>query len=175
MALLQRTCRLLERWLIWGWLIVAALSLLVMLLLSLAQILARNFLQLGLGEADTVIRGLVMWVVFAGAAIAVHSHRHIRIDVLNLILPAAWRRILASPLQLIASGVCAALAWPAARFWWEEWQATALTDQIATALLIIFPFGFAALSVHFLISAGAATTPTATTDATTPITPPPSA
>jgi TRAP-type C4-dicarboxylate transport system permease small subunit len=165
---LQRACRLLERWLVRGWLIVAALSLMAMLLLSLAQILARNFLQLGLGEADTVIRGLVMWVVFAGAAIAVHSHRHIRIDVLNLILPAAWQRTLAAPLQLVASAVCAALAWPAARFWWEEWQATAPADQIATALLIIFPLGFAALGVHFLISAGAATTPPAAPTAIAP-------
>lgn len=159
MAKLQRTCRLLERWLVRAWLIVAALSLMGMLLLSLAQILARNFLHLGLGEADAVIRGLVMWIVFAGAAIAVHSHRHIRIDVLNLILPAAWQRRLLVPLQLIASGVCAALAWPAARFWWEEWHAIAPAEQIATGLLVIFPFGFAALSLHFLISAGAATSP----------------
>ena len=157
MNLLQRVCRWLERWLVRGWLIIAGLSLVAMLLLSLTQILARNFLQLGLGEADAVIRGLVMWVVFAGAAIAVHTHRHIRIDVLNLILPAALQRGLAIPLQLIASAVCAALAWPAMRFWWEEWQATAPADQIATALLIIFPFGFAALSVHILISAGTAT------------------
>ena len=161
MILMQRTCRWLERWLVRGWLVIAALSLLAMLVLSLAQILARNFLQLGLGEADAIIRGLVMWVVFAGAAIAVHSHRHIRIDVLNLILPTRWQLSLGAPLQLIASAVCAALAWPAARFWWEEWQATAPADQIATALLIIFPFGFAALSVHFLISAGAANLPPA--------------
>ncbi len=168
MSPLQRGCRQLERWLVRGWLIIAALSLALMLLLSLAQILARNFLHLGLGEADAVIRGLVMWVVFAGAAIAVHAHRHIRIDVLNLILPAAWQRTLAAPLQLVASAVCAALAWPAARFWWAEWQATAPADQIATALLIIFPFGFAALSLHFLISAGAATAPPAVTAATAP-------
>lgn len=168
MAQLQHTCRLLERWLVRGWLIVAALSLTGMLLLSLVQILARNFLQLGLGEADAVIRGLVMWVVFAGAAIAVHSHRHIRIEVLNLILPAALQRGLATPLQLVASAVCAALAWPAARFWWEEWHIIAPADQIATALLIIFPFGFAALSVHFLISAGAATAPPASTAVTVP-------
>ena len=158
---MQRTCRWLERWLVRGWLIIAALSLIAMLVLSLAQILARNFLQLGLGEADAIIRGLVMWVVFAGAAIAVHSHRHIRIDVLNLILPTKWQRSLGAPLQLIASAICAALAWPAARFWWEEWQATAPADHIATALLIIFPFGFAALSVHFLINAGASNLPPA--------------
>ena len=171
MTLLHRSCRLLERWLVRGWLIIAGLSLATMLLLSLTQILARNFLQLGLGEADAVIRGLVMWVVFAGAAIAVHSHRHIRIDVLNLLLPAAWQRGLATPLQLVASAVCAALAWPAARFWWEEWQATAPADQIATALLIIFPLGFAALSMHFLISTGAATAPpTAPTDIAPPAT-----
>ena len=168
MTQLQRTCRLLERWLVRGWWIVAALSLTGMLLLSLAQILARNFLHVGLGEADAVIRGLVMWIVFAGAAIAVHSHRHIRIDVLNLILPAAWQRTLAVPLQLIASGVCAALAWPAARFWWTEWQATAPADQIAMGLLIIFPFGFAALSVHFLISAGAANIPPVVSPAIAP-------
>ena len=168
MNALHRACRWLERWLVRGWLIVAALSLALMLLMSLGQILARNFLQLGFPEADAVIRGLVMWVVFAGAAIAVHSQRHIRIDVLNLILPASWQRMLVTPLQLVASVVCAALAWPAARFWWEEWQATAPADQIATALLIIFPLGFAALSVHFLISAGAATAPPAATAVTAP-------
>jgi hypothetical protein len=64
--------------------------------------------------------------------------------------------------------VCAALAWPAMRFWWQEWQAVAPADQIAIALLIIFPFGFAALSVHFLISVGAATAPPAATAVTAP-------
>jgi TRAP-type C4-dicarboxylate transport system permease small subunit len=154
---LRTGCQFLERWLVRGWLIVAALSLALMLLLSLGQILARNFMQMGFPEVDAIIRGLVMWVVFAGAAIAVHSHRHIRIDVLNLVLPASVRHALAMPLQLIASAICAALAWPAARFWWEEWQATAPADQIATALLLIFPLGFAVLTLHFLISAGAGT------------------
>jgi TRAP-type C4-dicarboxylate transport system permease small subunit len=152
-------CQQLQRWLVRGGLIVAALSLAIMLALSLGQILARNFLHLGFPEADDAIRGLVMWVVFAGASIAVHSQRHIRVDLLTLLLPAAWQRLLYLPLQLFASAICAVLARAASRFWWEEWQAAAPPDQLATALLVIFPLGFALLALDFLVSAGVGAKP----------------
>ena len=148
---------ILQRWLIRGWLVIAAASLGAILLLSLGQILARNFFHLGFPGADVIIRGLVMWIVFAGAAIAVHSQRHIRIDILHLILPPAWQLILAPVIRWFASAICAALAWSAARFWWEEWHNTAPADQAATLLLIVFPLGFAMLALHFLVDVGART------------------
>ena len=154
MKALRTGCQTLQRWLVRAGLIVAALSLAIMLGLSLAQIFARNFLHLGFAEADDAIRGLVMWVVFAGASIAVHSQRHIRIDVLNLLLPAAWQRALFVPLQLFAAAICALLAQAAVRFWWEEWQNAAPPDQFSTALLVIFPLGFTVLALDFLVSAG---------------------
>ncbi len=152
---LRSFCQALERWLVRGWLIIAALSLAAMLLLSLGQILARDFFHTGFPEADDVIRGLVMWVVFAGASIAVHAQRHIKVDALSQVLPKTWQNALVFPLLLFSSAVCATLALAATRFWWEEWQFAAPADQINTALLLIFPLGFAALALDFLIRAGA--------------------
>jgi TRAP-type C4-dicarboxylate transport system permease small subunit len=161
MNTVRAVCQTLQRWLVRSALIVATLSLAIMLGLSLAQILARNLLHTGFAEADDAIRGLVMWVVFAGASIAVHSQRHIRVDILNLVMPAAWLRALHGPLQLFASAICVLLAQAAARFWWEEWQNAAPPDQFSTALLVIFPVGFAVLALDFLVSAGAGADPTA--------------
>ncbi len=155
MSWLRVYCQTLERWLIRGWLVIAALSLALILTLSLGQILARNFFHTGFPDADDVIRRLVMWVVFAGASIAVHTQRHIKIDALNQLLPDAWQRALLLPLHLFSSAICAALALAAAHFWWGEWQVTAPADQVSTALLLIFPVGFAALALDFLVRAGA--------------------
>ena len=55
----------------------AAASLLVLLLLALAQILARNLFDSGIAEADTLTRYLGLYVTFFGAAVAIERDRHI--------------------------------------------------------------------------------------------------
>ena len=130
----------------------AGSSLLLLLLLVFGQVLMRNLLDSGIPNADILARYLVLYVTFFGAALAIDQRRHIRIDAVAACLDAEQVRRLRTPLYLISAVVCAALAWAAMRFWYDDWQYVAEHERWASILALITPFGFCLLTVHFLLS-----------------------
>jgi TRAP-type C4-dicarboxylate transport system permease small subunit len=134
-----------------GWL--AALSLLLLLVLTLAQILARNLLDTGFAGADSLARYLVLYVAFFGAAVAVERGRHIRIDVATAWLSAGTLRRLHRPLQAVAALICALLADAAIRFWRDEWTYAANYERWQVWLALMIPTGFVLLTLQYLLGA----------------------
>ena len=128
----------------------AALSLLTLLLLSLAQIAARNLFHTGLPVADALSRYLVLYVALLGAVAATEGDRHIKIDIATTLLPRL-ARLLHRPFQVLSGIVCALLSLAAWHFWREEMQYAATGEQWIAILEVILPVGFALLAVHFLI------------------------
>ncbi len=135
-----------ERWIGSG-------CLFLLLALALAQIVARNFFSIGLPVADTLTRYLVLYVTFFGAILAIHSHRHIKIDVLCAFLDERWLERLYRPLQLIGALVCALLCQAAWVYWLDEWTYAADYARWTVTLALIMPVGFGLLSLHFVLSA----------------------
>ena len=133
--------------------LLAASSLLLLLLSSLAQILARNLFDAGFAGADSLARYLVLYVTFAGAALAVDQHRHIRIDAANLLLSDRVQAMLYRPLQVLAMLVCLAFTHAAVRFWRDEWAFAQAQEQWQVLVGLVIPAGFALLSLHFLLAA----------------------
>ena len=131
----------------------AGSSLLLLLLVVFGQVLLRNLFDSGIPSADILARYLVLYVTFFGAALAVEQHRHIRIDAVAACLDTEQVKRLRSPLYLLSAPVCAALAWAAMRFWYDDWQYVAEHERWASILALITPFGFCLLTVHFLIGA----------------------
>ena len=130
--------------------VIASVSLVAILLLSLIEIGARNFLHTGIPGASILIQYLVLWVSFFGAVLAVRG-RHIKIDVATLLISEIWRKKLERPIYFFSALVCAALFWAAARFWQSEWIAASHEDQWVAAMGIIFPVCFCLLSLHFAL------------------------
>ena len=126
-------------------------SLLLLLAIVFGQVLVRNFLESGIPHADILSRYLVLYVSFFGAALAVESHRHIRIDVVAACMKPERTRRLRPPLYLISACLCAALTWAAMRFWYDDWQYVADHERWASILALITPFGFSLLTLHFLL------------------------
>ncbi len=131
----------------------AGLSLLIMLLLTLGQIIARNFFETGIPAADTLARYLVLYVAFFGAALATDNDQHIKIDVLCAFVHQRWLMRLYRPLQLTGSIVCGLFTHAAYRLWWDEWQFVADHEKWTVALMFIIPLGFGLLCLHFLLDA----------------------
>ena len=130
----------------------AGTALMILLGLVFGQVIARNFFHTSIPHADIVSRYMVLYVTFFGAALAVESHKHIRIDVV-----AAWMRPemllkLRPPLYLVSAAICAVLTWAASRFWYDDWQYVADYERWASVLALITPFGFFLLAIHFLIN-----------------------
>ena len=63
--------------------ILIAVLLTVMILMAFSQIVLRNFFSTGIAWGDSLVRYLVVWVGFIGAAIAAREDKHITIDVLS--------------------------------------------------------------------------------------------
>jgi len=126
-------------------------SLLLLLAVIFGQVLVRNFLDSSIPHADILSRYLVLYVTFFGAALAIESHRHIRIDVVAACMKPERICLLRPPLYLISAGLCATLTWAAMRFWYDDWQYVAEHERWASILALITPFGFFLLTLHFLL------------------------
>ncbi|WP_455234398.1 TRAP transporter small permease [Thiogranum longum] len=131
----------------------AAASLFLLLALAIAQIVARNFFDAGIPDADTLTRYLVLYVTFFGAAVAVDRDRHIRIDIGCALLSPAILRVLYRPMRLIAALVCAFLGSAAIRFWRDEWLYAPEHEHWQVIAGLIIPVGFILLAVQFLVTA----------------------
>lgn len=129
----------------------AGASLLLLLAIVFGQVLVRNFLDSSIPHADILSRYLVLYVTFFGAALAVESHRHIRIDVVAACLSPQQMCRLRPPLYLVSAVLCAMLSWAAMRFWYDDWQYVADHERWSSVLALITPFGFTLLTLHFLL------------------------
>jgi TRAP-type C4-dicarboxylate transport system permease small subunit len=129
----------------------AGASLLLLLSLVFGQVLARNFFETGIPNADILSRYMVLYVAFFGATLAVDRHKHIRIDVVAACLNPDRIKKLRSPLYLISAVVCGIMTWAAIRFWYDDWQYVGEHERWSSVLALITPFGFSLLSLHFLL------------------------
>lgn len=133
--------------------LVAGLSLLLLVALTLAQTVARNGFGTGLPAIDALTRQLVLYVMFFGAALAADAARHIRIDVLSTWVGTAWGNRLGRPLQLIGAAICALFTDAAVRFWLDAWHYAGGHERWQVLLNLVIPVGFGLLVAHFLLGA----------------------
>ncbi|MHB8455183.1 MAG: TRAP transporter small permease [Acidiferrobacterales bacterium] len=127
---------------------IAIAGLVLLLLLSLAEIAARNFFHSAIPGADILDRYLVLWVSLLGAVVTQH---HIKVDVASIWLSEAWRHRLNVPILIFSALICSGLAFAGARFWWVEWQDAPQYEKWTSALNIIIPLTFSLLAVHFIL------------------------
>ena len=122
-----------------------------MVVLSFGQVLLRNMFDTGLLWGDTLVRHLVLWVGFTGAAIATSEERHISIDVFSKFLSPRIRDIARIVTNVFALSVCYILAEAAYKFFLEEKNAggTLVLDIPAWVGLIVIPPGYLLMGFHF--------------------------
>ena len=129
------------------------LLLTVMIIFSFLQVILRNFFDTSIIWADILLRQLVLWITFMGAAIATSRSRHIRIDVINRFLPGTSKKAVEIIVNITAIFVCIILAKASYQFVLSEKEfgdilflkVPSWTFQIA------LPLGFTLISLQFLI------------------------
>lgn len=126
-----------------------------MVALAFAQVVLRR-LGHGLLWGETVLKQLVMWTGFLGAALAARHEKNFAWEAAHMGAPARWR----APLRLLASSAGAAVAALLAKAAWRY----AVEDRAAGSLLTMIgstevpswiaslgiPLGFALLTAHLL-------------------------
>lgn len=136
-----------------GWLLVLFLG--IMVLLSFAQVVLRNVFSTGFIWADPLVRHLVLWVGFLGAAIATHEERHISIDALTKFLSPRWKAAATVAGQAFLAVVCVMLVEASWEFLMEEREAGGeLIAGVPIYLaLMIIPAGYLLIAIHAVIRA----------------------
>lgn len=122
-----------------------------MLALSLFQIIIRNTLDFGYPEIDIINRHLLLVCGAMGAVLATPQSRHIKIDALSPLLSQTALTNLRAPLLFFTALVCAALCYPALQFCLDEWEYAPANERWTLPFTLIYPTGFALLSLHFFI------------------------
>jgi TRAP-type C4-dicarboxylate transport system permease small subunit len=131
------------------WMLVLLLGILIGF--SLLQIILRNFFATGFVWGDSLLRNLVLWISFLGAARATAEDKHIRIDLLPRLLPGSAKAVLNLLVDSISFLVCLALLYAAFNFiGYEKMEGSFVFNQIPLWWLeIVFPLSFALMAVRF--------------------------
>lgn len=145
---LLRRLHLVEDWLLAG-------LLFGLLVLALVQIGLRMFFGTGLEWAEPVGRIGVLWLALGGALGATRARRHIAIDALPRLMPPKLHRASWALTQLVTAIICAVLAW-------YGWGMIGMEREVPAWFvpgipswwpMLVFPAGFALMSLRFAISA----------------------
>lgn len=135
-----------------GWLLVVFLG--TMIVFAFLQVVLRNFFGTSLTWGDILVRQMVMWAGFTGAAIATSTDRHISIDALTKFIPERLRRVIKVVTNLFAAVVCFYLmraAWTLLESERENGGEMFLAIPQWVGLVII-PVGYALLTAHFSLN-----------------------
>ena len=150
-ARLRRAERLLAR--AEGAALVALLC--VMVTLAFGQVVLRHF-GAGLLWGETLLKQLVMWTGFLGAALAAESEKNFAWEAANLGVPPGWKAPLRLLASLAAAAVCALLLQAAWRYAADDRASGEALTTIGTVSIPAWiaaagiPGGFALLLTHLL-------------------------
>jgi C4-dicarboxylate transporter, DctQ subunit len=136
-----------------GALLILMLS--TMVIVAFGQVMLRNIFHTGILGADILLRHLVLWIGFLGAAIATSEERHINIDALRRFLPPRIRSVVDVLTDLFAAVVCFFLMNAGRVFVESEMKDNRMVFQSIPSWSVqsIIPIGFGLLVVHFTIRA----------------------
>jgi TRAP-type C4-dicarboxylate transport system permease small subunit len=132
--------------------VIAALSLFLLLLLSVAQMLTRNLFELGFPEIEIINRYLLVICGSMGAVIATSKLRHIKVDAFTTFMSKRLLSRLRCPLALFSAVVCAILSYHASIFVADEWQYVPANERWTLPFTLVYPIGFGLLALHFLFN-----------------------
>lgn len=102
--------------------VLAALAMLVIGLISLANVLVRYLTDASFAFTEEFSVFLLVLLTFAGASVALRQHRHIRIGFLERALPPGPRRVLIVVQGLCGLVVLGLILWFGGLLAWQEYQ-----------------------------------------------------
>ena len=131
--------------------ILVTILLTMMILVAFSQIVLRNFFATGIDCGDALVRYLVVWVAFIGAAVATREGKHITIDLLSRWFAGAGSITLRALSCFFSALVCGLLTVAAAKFIRFEAQmgSTAFLDLPVWVPELIMPVTFGLMTFRF--------------------------
>ncbi len=124
----------------------------VLILVAISQIVLRNFWDTGLSWGDPLVRYLVLWIGFIGAALAAKENKHISIDLFSQWVSGVGNTLIKLINHLFSAFICGLLAFAAFRFTQNEalLGGTSVFGIPAWIPLIILPITFGLMTLRFV-------------------------
>lgn len=132
--------------------VLVSILLITMILVAFFQIVLRNFFASGIDWGDSLVRYLVVWVAFIGAAIATREGKHITIDILSQWSTGLVRVGIRVVCHLISAAICALLTVAAIKFIHFEVQmgSTVFFKVPAWIPELIIPVTFGLMTLRYI-------------------------
>lgn len=126
----------------------------LMVVFAFLQVVMRNVFGAGFLWGDPLVREMVLWTGFVGAALATGQERHISIDAFTRFLPLRVKHITATIASAFAAGICYYLGTSAWMFMLDEKQTgNEMFLSIPSWVgLSIIPVGYWLIGFHFLLN-----------------------
>ena len=127
-----------------------------MIILSCLQISLRSLFSSGMVWADPLLRYLVIWSGFLGAAVATRMSKHIAIDLISHLVPDRIFHWFQATIKFFSLAICLILTYASIIFVINEASfnnSRTLLGLSSWQLNLIFPLSFGLMSLHFLIAA----------------------
>jgi TRAP-type C4-dicarboxylate transport system permease small subunit len=133
--------------------LVVVFMLTLMILVAFSQIILRNFFATGISWGDAVVRYLVLWVGFVGAALATRENKHITIDVLSRWVSGRGSIYLDAVSYFCSTVICGLLTYAAIGFIKFESQMGSTTFFSLPVWLpeLIIPVTFGLMTFRFAL------------------------
>jgi TRAP-type C4-dicarboxylate transport system permease small subunit len=128
-----------------------AILLSVMIIIALLQIVLRNLFSTGLTWGDPLVRNLVLWVGFIGAAIATREGKHLSIDVVSQWVPTRRKVFLEVIIDVFSFIICGLLTFAAVKFVRNEALIGSVTFQGISSWIpeLILPITFGLMTLRY--------------------------
>jgi len=124
-----------------------------MILLATAQIVLRNFFDIGFIWSDEALRLMVLWIAVAGAVAASRSDKHINIAVLDRFLPERVRSVKDVLIHVFTALISGMVAWHGLQFvrTSHEFGDVLLGGVPAWPLQAVLPVGFGLIAWRYAL------------------------
>lgn len=133
-----------------------SLGILLMAVVSIANVFARDVFGHSLTFAEEVDQILIVLVTFIGVGYAARLGRHIRMTALYDQLPATWQRWLMVLVNGVTGALLAILAWYALGYVLQTRSIGSVTPALQIPLYLVYasaPVGLALGALQFLMTA----------------------
>jgi TRAP-type C4-dicarboxylate transport system permease small subunit len=122
-----------------------------MIVIAFLQIVLRNLFSTGLAWGDPLVRNLVLWIGFIGAALATKEGKHINIDVVSQWMPPLGKGLIEFLTGIFSFIICGLLTFAALKFIKNEAQMgnVAFLEIPAWIPEIILPIVFGLMALRF--------------------------
>lgn len=121
--------------------------------LVLLQVFFRYVLNESLFWAEELVRGAMLWGIMLSSALVAASRGHIRVEVLELMLPPAGRRIVVWAANVLTLAFSLILLWAGIQFIDRTWmQQSPVLDVPKWTVYLAIPVGAALESLLMILT-----------------------